>query len=147
MPPTNILVPTDFSPCSERALDYACDLAAKTGGTIILVNALGPAPSELRMTLSESMLESTLGAQREAIRMLLDARKGVTFAPPIVSVGDPRDVILEAAKGADADLIVMGTHGRRGLAHLLLGSVAEEIVRTAPCPVLTVREKQRGEAA
>lgn len=148
MIPKNILVPTDFSACAEHAVDYACALAAKVGATVFLVTALGPSPSEVKVALTDSMLHSLTRAHQEALDKLAGSRRSVaSFGTPFVKTGDPRDAILVAARETDADLIVMGTHGRRGIAHLVMGSVAEDIVRNAPCPVLTVRSKRRGDPA
>jgi nucleotide-binding universal stress UspA family protein len=69
-------------------------------------------------------------------------RGAVQFGAPIIEAADPRDLILAAAARVDADLIVMGTHGRRGLSRFVLGSVAEDVVRRSPCPVLAVRSGQ-----
>jgi universal stress protein A len=140
MIPKNILVPTDFSPCAEHAVDYACELAAKFGATVYLVNALGAAPTELQLALGEAKSESLIGAHQQALEKLIGTRRAyATFGTPVVKLSDPREAILEAADMTDADLIVMGTHGRRGLSRMMMGSVAEDVVRNAPCPVLTVR--------
>jgi nucleotide-binding universal stress UspA family protein len=69
-------------------------------------------------------------------------RDRVTLAPALLEVGDARDVIDRVAEHVGADLVVMGTHGRRGLRRVLLGSIAESVVRSAPCPVLTIRPKR-----
>ena len=139
MIPTNLLVPTDFSPCAEHALDYACALAAKLDARIHVVNAVDAALPEVSVTFSD-----TIAALREhntaALAALLAPRRGrVAFGETRIIDGDPRDVVLGVARELAADLIVIGTHGRRGLSRLLLGSVAEDIVRRAPCPVLAVR--------
>lgn len=140
MLPTNILVPTDFSPCAEHALDYACALAAKLGAKLHIVNAIGGVFPDLPVALTDQMLTSIRDSSTTALARLVDARRaGVSFGEVRVIEGDARDVILQAATDVHADLIVIGTHGRRGLSRLLLGSVAEHILRRAPCPVLTVR--------
>ena len=139
MIPTRILVPTDFSACAERALDYACALAGKLGAKIHVVNAIDAAFPELSVAFTD-VLASLRQHNTTALEKLLTPRRArVTFGETHVVDGDPRDVILGMAGTVHADLIVMGTHGRRGLSHLLLGSVAEDIVRRAPCPVLSVR--------
>jgi len=144
MTPRTILVPIDFSPCAEHAVDYACGLAEKLGATIVLINAIGPTPSEVTLALTDAMLQSAVGAHQEALDKLAVPRRALAaFAEPLVRTGDPRDVIIETAKEVKADLIVMGTHGRRGLSRMVMGSVAEDIVRNAPCPVLTVRTSRR----
>lgn len=140
MIPTNILVPTDFSPCAEYALDHACALAAKLAAKIHVVNAIGGALPELSITLTDQMLTSLRNNNAAALEKLIAPRRGrVAFGEISVVDGDARDAILGAAKAVHADLIVIGTHGRRGLSRLLLGSVAEDVLRRAPCPVLAVR--------
>ena len=144
---TRILVPTDFSETSDAALRYARTLAETFGASIHLIHAFedpyaagalapevyGAVPQELRdsaLQLANTHLEQRLPpADRERFR-------GTTA----VVMGLPAAAIVKYAKENGVDLIVMGTHGRGGVAHLLLGSVAEKVVRTAPCPVLSVRE-------
>jgi universal stress protein A len=140
MIPTNILVPTDFSPSAERALDYACALAAKLGAKVHVINAIGSVLPELSVALTDQMLSSIRHNNTEALEKLLAPRRAqVTFGEVSVVDDDARDAILKTAKAVHADLIVIGTHGRRGLARMFLGSVAEEVLRRAPCPVLAVR--------
>lgn len=137
MLPKHILVPIDFSPDAEEALDYACELAGAVGAVIHLVCALGPVGE---LPLSQKMVEELSAEHRRALEQLATRRRRqAAFAPPVVEAADPRDLILTTAAQIDADLIVMGTHGRRGISRLVLGSVAEDIVRRAPCPVLAVR--------
>jgi universal stress protein A len=143
MTPKTILVPIDFSQASERALDYACALGASLGATIHIVNAIGEALPELSATLTDAMLKSLLDGSRAAVAKLADPRRSlVTIGETRVELGDPRDVIPDVAEKLHADLIVMGTHGRRGIARLVLGSVAEDVSRRSPCPVLLVRMKK-----
>jgi nucleotide-binding universal stress UspA family protein len=140
MIPTNILVPVDFSPCAERALDYACTLAAKLGAKVHVVTALGGALPELSVALTEHMLASLRHNSATALDKLVEPRRSlVTFGELCVVDDDPRDAILSTAKAVHADLIVIGTHGRRGISRMLLGSVAEDVVRRAACPVLAIR--------
>jgi universal stress protein A len=142
MIPTNILVPIDFSPCAERALEYACELAAKLGAKVHVVNAIGNAVPELSVALTDQMLASLRHSNAAVLDKLLEPRRGdVAFGELRVVDDDPRDAILKAAAAVHADLIVIGTHGRRGLSRMLLGSVTEDVVRRAPCPVLAVREE------
>jgi len=95
---------------------------------------------ELSVALSEQMIETIrTGAQTKLEALATDRGALAKFGKIIVATGDARDSILEAVRLTDADLIVMGTHGRRGVSRLVLGSVAEDVVRRAPCPVLTVR--------
>jgi universal stress protein A len=138
MLPKHILVPIDFSPGAQQALDYACALAGKLGAVVHLVTALGPAGE---LPLSAKLVEELVRENARALEELAAARRDrVAFGAPIVEAADPRDLILATVSRVDADLIVMGTHGRRGLSRLLLGSVAEDVLRRAPCPVLAVRE-------
>ena len=143
MLPKLILVPIDFSAHAEQALDYACALAAKLGSTVHLVHAVASPPSALQVALTEDILENLVNEHREALDKLAEARRATaSFGPSTVEVGDPRDTIVGAAQALSADLIVMGTHGRRGLSRVVMGSVAEDVIRHASCPVLTVRAKQ-----
>lgn len=142
--PKNILVPVDFSEYAEHALDYAIVLASKLDAKVHLLNVIGiPALGvpELGVALSASMMDSIVKDNQAALDKLANARR--TKAPigeVMLRTGDARDVIVRACEEVNADLIVMGTHGRRGVSRALLGSVAESIVRTAPCPVLTIRK-------
>lgn len=137
---TKILVPTDFSACSEHALDYAVELAARLDARVHLLSVIG-VPSygvpELGVGITAAMVDNLIADNQRALDQL--GREKKLVAETLVRVGDARDVILQTAEELKADLIVMGTHGRRGLSRALLGSVAEMIVRTSPVPVLTVR--------
>ena len=140
MIPTNILVPIDFSPCAEHALDYACALAARLDARLHVVNAIGGLLPEVPVALTGQMPGSIRDGSIAALASLVDSRRDrARFGEVRVVEGDPRDVILQAVTDVHADLLVIGTHGRRGLSRLLLGSVAEDVLRRAPCPVLTVR--------
>ena len=140
---TNILVPTDFSACSEQALDYAVELAGKLDAKLHLLAVIGiPAYGmpELGVGVTAARIENLVQDSQHAVDQLARNRTGV--AKTLVRTGDPRDVILQTAEELQVDLIVMGTHGRRGISRALLGSVTEMIVRTSPVPVLTVRGKK-----
>jgi universal stress protein A len=141
MLPRTILVPIDFSTNAGRALDYACELATKLGATVHLVHALGAALPELNVALSEQMLRSLSDGSKLALDQLAaEKRTRANIGEARVVPGDARDAILQTARDLGADLVVMGTHGRRGLSRMVLGSVAEHVVRRSPCPVLTIRE-------
>lgn len=143
MLPKLILVPTDFSANADQALDYACALAGKLGATVRLVHALASPPTGLQVALSEEILENMVAEHREAVDKLASARRDLaSIGDSIVEVGDPRDTIVGTAESLGVDLIVMGTQGRRGLSRVVMGSVAEDVIRHAPCPVLTVRAKR-----
>lgn len=145
-PPTQILVPIDFSPYSEQALEYAVGLAHALGAKVHLVNAIGmPAlgAPELGLAFTTSMIDQlTVENRKELDKLAATHRNGSNIGEVMVRTGDARDVILQAAEQLGADLIIMGTHGRRGLSRALLGSVAESVVRTSPVPVLTVRGRK-----
>ena len=145
MLPRKILVPTDFSEHADHALEYAVTLAAQLDATIHLVHSVSVAMAglpEVGIAYGAMMMETTTKeAQNELDTRVARYRSCVSLAPVRIEIGDPRDVIDQVAKTIGADLIVMGTHGRRGLRRMLLGSVAETVVRSAPCPVLTVRTK------
>ena len=141
------LVPTDFSPPSDAALEYARILAAKFGSTLRILHVIDD-PSHSSEFVADGFAPST-----EAIRIALieHARKRLDHLMNLVDrarynshadavLGTPAEAIIDYAGATGTSLIVMGTHGRTGLAHLLMGSVAEQVVRTAPCPVLTVRQ-------
>jgi len=141
-----ILVPTDFSPPSEAALVTARAMAARFGASIHLVHivedpyttvafateAYGFMPPGVKETWERE-------AQAHLASQLTAADRTAYRATTSVIFGPIAQTIVDHAREYDMDLIVMGTHGRGGVAHLLLGSVAERVVRTATCPVLTVR--------
>jgi nucleotide-binding universal stress UspA family protein len=140
--PRTILVPTDFSENATRALDYAVALAAKLDAKVHVLNAVSPVIIG-NSVYADSVLPSVLDGNRAALEKLIADRKTTaSFGAPILEIGDARDVIDNAATSIAADLIVMGTRGRRGVSRMILGSVAESVVRTAPCPVLLVRDAQ-----
>jgi len=141
---TRILVPTDFSATSDVALDYAVTVAKRFGASLHLLHVVddpfvgGAFGSEMYITSVPAMRVHLVDEAASRLSHLLPQCRRVA-ARTEVRVGRPADVIREVAEEHGFDLIVMGTHGRTGMAHLLLGSVAEKIVREAPCPVLTVR--------
>ena len=143
MLPKNILVPTDFSEGAEEALSYACELASRLGATVHLVNVVGiPALGvpELGVAVAASMIDQIVSDNQKALDKLMSDHSGkAMIGRGVLKTGDARDAINQAAVELGCDLIVMGTHGRRGVTRVLLGSVAETVVRTAPCPVLTIR--------
>jgi universal stress protein A len=141
---TRILVPTDFSATSDVALDYAIAMAKRFGASLQVLHVVddpfvgGAVGSEVYITNVPAMRVHLVDeAASKLVRLLPQC--GRVAARTEVRVGKPADVIRDVAEEHGVDLIVMGTHGRTGMAHLLLGSVAEKIVREAPCPVLTVR--------
>ena len=152
MLPKTILVPTDLSTHAEAALDYACELALKLGATVHLVNVIGiPALGvpELGVALTGSMIDSLVTDNQGALDELVAARRaaGAPIGHAVMKTGDARDMIVQAAEELGVDLIVMGTHGRRGVSRALLGSIAETVVRSAPCAVLTIRVATEADAS
>jgi nucleotide-binding universal stress UspA family protein len=142
--PRRILVPTDFSESAEQALDYAVALAAKVDATIHVLNVMTPNAmgGPYGMIYAEA-LDALVDGNRKALDDLVAARRTkASFAPVQLEFGDARGVIDDIATKVGADLIVMGTRGRHGFSRMLLGSVAESVARTAPCPVLLVRTGQ-----
>ena len=143
-----ILVPTDFSKFSQNALSYAIALADKFGAELYLLHVvqnLGVMIPDMVNVVPPIMPsnEQMTSAVREALGKVIKDNKLERFkTKPEVRLGTPFYEIIQFAKETDADLIVMGTHGHSGLAHVLLGSVTEKVVRKAPCPVLTVRDPE-----
>jgi nucleotide-binding universal stress UspA family protein len=144
--PRTIVVATDFSECADAALAYAAELGAQLDATLHLVHAITiPAMGVAEMGIayaSVNMESETKAAQASLDERVSRHRDRVSFAPTRLEVGDARDVIDKVAELIGADLVVMGTHGRRGVRRMLLGSIAESVVRSAPCPVLTIRPKK-----
>ncbi len=139
-----ILWPTDFSALAKTALPYAMDLAADAGGELVLLHVLTPpvayAGPEIPGALWGELQQKNRAAAKEELRRLATQVKGPGLRThTLLAEGVPFDQILRVAKRLRCDLIVIATHGRTGLAHVLMGSVAENVVRRAACPVLTVR--------
>lgn len=144
-----ILVPLDFSANSDLALDYAYAMAQRFNAAIHLVHAC-EVPSMATGPMDAYAIAYTSWSQQlgdEAERQLVAAQKRLAGVPSSTEVlfGNPATCIITAANVERPDLIVMGTHGRGAIMHLLMGNVAERVVRTAPCPVLTVREPRAAE--
>jgi nucleotide-binding universal stress UspA family protein len=156
-----ILVPLDYSENSQRALQWGASLAEKYGGKLLLLHVIPKAAEEVfpecgsfgspASSFSEVKTPDTQSFRQPLIIDLVDtadtelhdfAEKNLKDIAPVqvmVAVGTPAEEILRVARDEKVDLIVMGTHGRTGVRHLLLGSVAEAVTRHAPCPVFTAR--------
>lgn len=139
-----ILLPTDFSDYSAAATKYACELATKFDAELHLMHTLethlSSTPSfGMGLDLPKYIKESKAAAEK-AMTNVLDPQwsAGRKIVHAVVE-GSPKAEIIQYARKHDIDLIVLATHGRSGLAHVIMGSVAVSVVRTAPCPVLTVR--------
>jgi nucleotide-binding universal stress UspA family protein len=147
-PIKRILVATDFSDCAREALDYALSFAERVGAEVDIVHVF-ERPVYFDVGVAHSLqlrhnVDQWIGEMRQEANRQLDAlAQGIRSRMPNVRAtmreGSTVEEILKAAQGASADLIIIGTHGRTGLPHVLLGSVAERVVRGAGCPVLTVR--------
>ena len=138
-----ILVPHDFSETSENAVRYALALAHNFGAKLYLLHVSEKARFEMATEFPLGLDGTLEDAVRERMVKILTPREQIDFKPVFeFRSGSPALEIARYAKEADIDLIVMGTHGRGFVAHAVLGSVAEKVVRTAPCPVLTVRNSQ-----
>jgi nucleotide-binding universal stress UspA family protein len=139
-----ILVATDLTPASRSAVDEALALAKENGAELMIAHvcetpnitqAAAIAPNvydEWNRNLKE-------GAQERLEPFLEEARKEGVHAGALVLFGTPYEAIVEAAQANNADLVVLGTHGRKGVSRFFLGSVASRVISTSPCPVMTVR--------
>ena len=140
--PHTILVPTDFSSCAQEALDYALKLAARLDARVCMAHAyLLPITGwEGGWALPEDVITELEAAARAKLESILSkARETLPTTTATFYDGDPRDGVPQLAAELKADLIVMGTHGRKGVARAILGSVTETVIRHAPCSVLAVR--------
>jgi nucleotide-binding universal stress UspA family protein len=140
----HILVPTDFSEYANYALDYAIELAKMSRARLTVLYvlhlsslALGEAPPTVLDDIWEAM---ETHAQQQTQKALARVQQAGLQGDSVIVEGTPFQTIIDTAKDKGADLIVMGTHGRTGLTLALMGSVAEKVVRLAPCPVLVTRE-------
>lgn len=145
-----ILVPTDFSSFSQCALDYACALEERFGSELHLLHVVSdyvPMAPEGGLMLPDSegyRQELVAAAAQELANLPAPGTHSTSCVVRKVCVGTPFVEIIRYAREHEADLIVIGSHGRSGLAHVLMGSVAERVVRNAGCPVLVVRPGQHG---
>jgi nucleotide-binding universal stress UspA family protein len=144
-----ILVATDFGDAAARALAHGCELARTFGSRLFLVHVV----EDISVHFGAPEYAATIGklqsdleeSARDQIKELL-ARQDVgalDAEAAVLTLGAPASAIVSFARDKAADLIVMGTHGRGKIASILIGSVAEKVLRTAPCPVLVVREPVR----
>lgn len=139
-----ILFASDFSESSEYAFDYAFSLAQKYAAKLVIIHVINE-PVDLRgfyvPHISFENLEKEIadGAAKMMDSFCTEKLSGNSDYEKFVLTGIPFEEIVKKAGEIDADLIVMGTHGRKGLDHMLFGSTAERVVRVASCPVMTVR--------
>jgi nucleotide-binding universal stress UspA family protein len=143
----HILAPTDFSEYSKKAAASAVELAKTFGAklTILHVIELPPYPVEgyVPPSLTATFLdELERQASQDLAQLVPDAESAGVVVARRVTVGSPYRKIIDMAEDEQVDLIVMATAGRTGFSHLIVGSIAERVVRTAPCPVLTIRPRE-----
>jgi universal stress protein A len=139
-----ILLPTDFSDYSATATKYACELARRFDAEVHLLHALDAHLAStpafgMGLVLPQYIHESKVAAEKR-LAEVLDPKWVIdrTVIQAVVE-GSPKVEIIRYARSEGIDLIILSTHGRTGLSHVLMGSVAETVVRSAPCPVLTIR--------
>lgn len=143
----HVLCASDFSPASRRAFATAVTMARSLDAKLTIVHAIAPmiatAPEQYvdAMTVDQLRKQERQWSARQLEKLADRARKAGLRAATLLRDGDPSEQILRASRSTRADIVVLGTHGRRGLSKLILGSVAARIVATALCPVVTVRSK------
>jgi len=139
-----IIVATDLSPTSEPAIVEAIALAKENGAVLLIAHAYQPPGVVDAQSVAAGVYEEWNQSIRAEVECKLQklvenaAKEGVK-AEPLVLMGEPYEAIAEAARDNGADLVVMGTHGRKGVSRFFLGSVAARVISTAPCPVMTIR--------
>jgi nucleotide-binding universal stress UspA family protein len=146
-----ILVPVDFSDCARVAVQHAAMLGKSFDAKIDLLYVweapafVAPEAMVGAAGTTQTLAELASTQAESAMREFADAirKEGIAIEKTLVEQGDPARTIVELAENGGYDLIAMGTHGRSGFAHLLLGSVTEKVVRRSPRPVLTVRAKNK----
>jgi nucleotide-binding universal stress UspA family protein len=144
-----LFCPVDFSDASRAAMEVAADLARRSGAELFLLHAY-PVPGytfpDGSVVASPKMMQELADQAKRHLEEWRAEAERLVGAPRVTAdtaIGEPAAEILALAKARGADLVVMGTHGRTGLEHALMGSIAERVVRRAHCPVLTVRPEKR----
>jgi nucleotide-binding universal stress UspA family protein len=143
----HILAPTDFSEYSKQAVACALELAKKFSAKLSILHVVelppypveGYVPPSLTATFMEDLERE---ASRQLAQMVPEAESAGVNVVRLVAVGSPYRKIIDTAEAEQVDLIVMATAGRTGFSHLIMGSIAERVVRTASCPVLTLRPRE-----
>ena len=145
---SHVLAATDFSDLGEEAVVRAAAIATAMHARLTVLHVVDAPPglnsafALYTVNVSESDREAALARVRDALERQLEALPQVPAARTVIArSGHPRDEILELARSAHVDLIVLGTHGRHGVSRMLMGSVAEQVVRLGPCDVLAVRAR------
>lgn len=134
-----IICPVDFSDLSRKALQYANEFARLSGGQVFLVGVIENDPS---INYSHG-LEKERNEEEQKLAALIDEEnmQGIV-ADYVIYEGFAEECIIDYAKRKEADIVIMGSHGRRGLKRMILGSVAEHVIRRAPCPVLVIKSNE-----
>lgn len=138
--PSTLLLATDLSPASEAATEQALDLARRLGARLLAVSVIDPGTLRLPGGRFGARIDQVRASREREAQVLV--RRGRELGVPVTFLiwqGDPGEVIVEAARSEGVEMIVIGSHGRRGVERALLGSVSDHVVRHAPCPVLVVR--------
>uniref|UniRef100_Q3AQX7 Universal stress protein family n=1 Tax=Chlorobium chlorochromatii (strain CaD3) TaxID=340177 RepID=Q3AQX7_CHLCH len=134
-----IICPVDFSDLSRKALQYANEFAQLSGGQVFLVGVIENDPS---INYSHGLEKERAEEEQKLVALIEEENMQGIVADYVIYEGFAEECILDYAKRQEADVIVMGSHGRRGLKRMILGSVAEHVIRRAPCPVLVVKENE-----
>jgi len=143
----SILFPTDFSEGASQALQYAVDMSKRYGAKLYLVHIIYDVVKATgwyipHVSTDQMYKDIEEGAKKELERFGIEELSGVKDLERSVRLGVPHEEIINFAKKNKIDIIIMGTHGRKGIDRMLFGSTASQVVRYAPCPVLTVRLPQ-----
>jgi nucleotide-binding universal stress UspA family protein len=145
----NLLVATDFSPVADRAFEAGLALAAATKGKLTLLHVAMPIvlvykaiPASISVDIRDRDIRAREAVQRKLDTLVARARRRRVRISTILSLGEPVAGVLSSIRKIRPDVVILGTHGRGGASHLLLGSVAEKVVRTAPCSVLIVKNRK-----
>ena len=137
-----ILAPVDFDPSSLKALELAAKIVKDNDGTVSILHIVPVEMDVTGMPQYVDLIKRQENLDREKLTAIAKQSLAEVKWEILDQMGDPADVIVEVAAKLPADLIVMVTHGRRGLARLVESSIAEKVLRSAPCPVLAVRQEQ-----
>jgi universal stress protein A len=137
-----ILAPVDFDPSSLKALELAANIGKQNDGTVFILHIVPVDMDVTGMPQYVDLIKRQESLDREKLTAIAKQHLAEVKWEILDQMGEPADVISDVATKLPADLIVMVTHGRRGLARLVEGSIAEKVLRNAPCPVLAIRQEQ-----
>jgi nucleotide-binding universal stress UspA family protein len=134
-----IMFPTDFSHCGDEALHFATSLARDSGASLLIVHVEEPPVAYGGGEMYYGIPEPATEDLKKMLEAIKPTDPDVAYEHRLIT-GDPSTAVARLAESEGVDLIIMGTHGRTGISRLLMGSVAEAVVRRAPCPVLTYKQ-------